>query len=241
MSISITAQSHLHQHPGVWLGAKLVLALVAVLLLSLTAAGLETRYGVAPSADSATSWVLFGEWIGGLFLCASSKQICRLKLEAAMKRFGFVCTLAIFGFAAFLWLIPGTSPASDQTTASQVNIQELMQNAHGLPDTTVVEPFWMRSSSICGSPTFLMEELMERMLFQEIATPADLHQHHKWARRVGAFYGILFLGAISFVVVHHHYQPTNDVKASVTSVAAINHLQRWDYPGVSSQISTSPK
>ena len=35
---------------------------------------------------------------------------------------------------------------------------------------------------------------MERVLFQEIATPADLHEHHKWARRVGAFYGILFLG-----------------------------------------------
>jgi hypothetical protein len=61
MSISITAQSHLHQHPGVWLGAKLALALVAILLLSLTAAGLETRYGVAPSADSAMLWVLFGE------------------------------------------------------------------------------------------------------------------------------------------------------------------------------------
>jgi hypothetical protein len=45
-----------------------------------------------------------------------------------------------------------------------------------------------------------MEELMERVLFQEIATPADLHEHHKWARRVGAFYGILFLGGISFVL-----------------------------------------
>jgi hypothetical protein len=71
-----------------------------------------------------------------------------------------------------------------------------------------------------------MEELMERVLFQEIATPADLREHHKWARRVGAFYGILFLGGISFVVVHHHYQPTNHVKPAVTSVAAINHLQR---------------
>jgi hypothetical protein len=69
-----------------------------------------------------------------------------------------------------------------------------------------------------------MEELMERVLFQEIATPADLHEHHKWARRVGAFYGILFLGGISFVVVHHHYQPTN--QPAVTSFAAINHLQR---------------
>ena len=59
-----------------------------------------------------------------------------------MKRFGFVCTLAIFCFfAAFVWLIPGTAPASDRTTVSQVNIQELMRNAHGLPDTTVVEPF----------------------------------------------------------------------------------------------------
>jgi hypothetical protein len=58
-----------------------------------------------------------------------------------MKRFGFVCTLAIFGFAAFVWLIPGIAPASDRTTVSQVNIQELMRNAHGLPDTTVVEPF----------------------------------------------------------------------------------------------------
>jgi hypothetical protein len=72
-----------------------------------------------------------------------------------------------------------------------------------------------------------MEELMERVLFQEIATPADLHEHHKWARRVGAFYGILFLGGISFVVAHHHYQPTSHVMpAAVTSVAAINHLQR---------------
>jgi hypothetical protein len=58
-----------------------------------------------------------------------------------MKRFGFACTLAIFGFAAFAWLIPGTAPGSDRTTVSQVNIQELMQNAHGLPDTTVIEPF----------------------------------------------------------------------------------------------------
>jgi hypothetical protein len=58
---SASQLNHLHQHPGVWLGAKLALALVAILLLSLTAAGLETRYGVAPSADSATSWVLFGE------------------------------------------------------------------------------------------------------------------------------------------------------------------------------------
>ena len=24
-----------------------------------------------------------------------------------MKRFGFACTLAIFGFATFVWLIPG--------------------------------------------------------------------------------------------------------------------------------------
>ena len=61
MSITITAQSHPHQHSAMWLGAKVTLALVAILLFSLTAAGLETRYGVAPSADTATSWVLSGE------------------------------------------------------------------------------------------------------------------------------------------------------------------------------------
>jgi hypothetical protein len=61
MSISITAQSHPYRHPGVWLGAKIALALVATLLVSLTAAGLETRYGVTPSDDIAMSWVLSGE------------------------------------------------------------------------------------------------------------------------------------------------------------------------------------
>ena len=58
-----------------------------------------------------------------------------------MKRFGFVCTLAIFGFAAFVRLIPGTAPASDRAAVSQVNIQELVRNAPGPPDTTVIEPF----------------------------------------------------------------------------------------------------
>jgi hypothetical protein len=62
MSISITAQAHPHrQHPVAWLGAKIALALVAILLVSLTAAGLESRYAAAPSADSAMSWVLGGE------------------------------------------------------------------------------------------------------------------------------------------------------------------------------------
>jgi hypothetical protein len=55
-----------------------------------------------------------------------------------------------------------------------------------------------------------MEELMERVLFQEIATPADLHEHHKWARRVGAFYGILFLGGIRLL-------PAGDITPGLTS------------------------
>jgi hypothetical protein len=42
---------------------------------------------------------------------------------------------------------------------------------------------------------------MERALFQKILTPAELREHYKWARRVGAFYGILFLVGISFVIV----------------------------------------
>jgi hypothetical protein len=57
-----------------------------------------------------------------------------------MKGFGFVCTLAIFGFSVFVWLIPSPAPGSDRTTVSQVNIQELMQNARDLPDATVLEP-----------------------------------------------------------------------------------------------------
>ena len=80
---------------------------------------------------------------------------------------------------------------------------------------------------------------MERVLFQEIATPQDLHEHHKWARRVAAFYGILFLGGISFVVVHHHYQPTNHVKPAVMSVAAVNHIQRLHCREASSQLATA--
>ena len=58
-----------------------------------------------------------------------------------MKRFWLVCSFAIFGFAAFIWLTPGAAPASDRTTVSQINIQGLMRNAHDLPDTTVPEPF----------------------------------------------------------------------------------------------------
>jgi hypothetical protein len=61
MSISITAQAHPHQHPIAWLGAKVTLALFAILLVTLTAAGLETRYAAAPSVDNAMSWVLAGE------------------------------------------------------------------------------------------------------------------------------------------------------------------------------------
>jgi len=58
-----------------------------------------------------------------------------------MKRFWFVCTFAIFGLAAFVWLNPGTAPASNRTALGQINIQELMRNTHDLPDTTVLEPF----------------------------------------------------------------------------------------------------
>ena len=91
-----------------------------------------------------------------------------------MKRFGFVCTLADFGFAAFVWLIPGTAPASlDRTTVSQVNIQGKLDRG---TRTACPTPLWSNHSErdlilICGWPIFLMEELMERVLFQEVATP----------------------------------------------------------------------
>ena len=51
---------------------------------------------------------------------------------------------------------------------------------------------------------------MERVLFQEIVTPADPHEHHKWARRVGAFYGLLFLGGIRLL-------PAGDITPGLTS------------------------
>jgi hypothetical protein len=58
-----------------------------------------------------------------------------------MKRIGLVCILALFGIATVVWFVPRTAPALDRTTVSQIDIQELMRNAHDLPDTTVPEPF----------------------------------------------------------------------------------------------------
>jgi len=61
MQISTTLESHPHRYPGTWLIAKSGLALVAVLLLTLTVAALEVELGTTPSDDSATAWTLSGE------------------------------------------------------------------------------------------------------------------------------------------------------------------------------------
>ena len=56
--------------------------------------------------------------------------------ETVLARFD----LAIVGFAAFIWLVPAPLPLLIPTV-SQINVQDLMRNIHGLPDTTVLEPF----------------------------------------------------------------------------------------------------
>ena len=61
MSISITAQSRPRRLPRIWLGAQVAVLLVAIVLVTLTVARLETWYGVVPSDDSGTSWVFSGE------------------------------------------------------------------------------------------------------------------------------------------------------------------------------------
>jgi hypothetical protein len=61
MQISTTLESHPHRYPGAWLITKPGLALVAVLLLTLTVAALEVELGTTPSDDSAAAWTLSGE------------------------------------------------------------------------------------------------------------------------------------------------------------------------------------
>jgi hypothetical protein len=60
MRIAITTTIGISKYRA-GVASETALALVAVLLFSLTAAGLETRYGVALSAGNATAWVLTRE------------------------------------------------------------------------------------------------------------------------------------------------------------------------------------
>jgi hypothetical protein len=61
MSISsISAQSHLQRNAAAWLGAKVVLVLVAIALFSIATAALEVRAGIIPS-DGAISFEFGGE------------------------------------------------------------------------------------------------------------------------------------------------------------------------------------
>ncbi len=70
---------------------------------------------------------------------------------------------------------------------------------------------------------------MERVLFQEIATPEHLREHHKWARRVTAIYGILFAIGISFAMAHHYQSSTRaptSAEHAGTSIVAITQPAR---------------
>jgi hypothetical protein len=61
MSITTAIRHRRQQRPLGWLAANAVLALIAILLLTLTVAELEAGWGIVPSDDSATMWVLSGE------------------------------------------------------------------------------------------------------------------------------------------------------------------------------------
>jgi hypothetical protein len=58
MSITTTTLLDAHRHPWGWLAAKAALALVVIVLLSLSVVGLEARLQ-ATTSDSA--WILSGE------------------------------------------------------------------------------------------------------------------------------------------------------------------------------------
>jgi hypothetical protein len=61
VQIDTTVGSRPDRYPGAWLIGKAGLALVAILLMTLTVAALEARSGIMPSDDSATAWMLSGE------------------------------------------------------------------------------------------------------------------------------------------------------------------------------------
>jgi len=61
VQIGTTVGSRLDRYPGAWLVGKAGLALVAILLMTLTVAALEMRLGIAPTDNDAAAWTLSGE------------------------------------------------------------------------------------------------------------------------------------------------------------------------------------
>ena len=61
MQSSTTVGSRPDRYPGARLTAQAGLALVAILLMTLTVAALEMRLGITPSDDNAAAWTLSGE------------------------------------------------------------------------------------------------------------------------------------------------------------------------------------
>jgi hypothetical protein len=61
VQIDTTVGSRSDRYPGAWLIGKAGLALVAILLMTLTVAALETRLGIAPTDNAAAAWTLSGE------------------------------------------------------------------------------------------------------------------------------------------------------------------------------------
>jgi hypothetical protein len=60
MAISNVVVKPRRGYPAAWFTAKVVLALIAIVLITLTTAALEVRFGALPS-DPAISWDFGGE------------------------------------------------------------------------------------------------------------------------------------------------------------------------------------
>jgi hypothetical protein len=61
VQIGTTVGSRPDRYPSAWLIGKAGLALVAILLMTLTVAALEMRLGIAPTDNDAAAWTLGGE------------------------------------------------------------------------------------------------------------------------------------------------------------------------------------
>jgi hypothetical protein len=61
MQFDTTVGSRPDRYPGACLIGKAGLALVAILLMTLTVAALEMRLGIAPTDSDAAAWTLSGE------------------------------------------------------------------------------------------------------------------------------------------------------------------------------------
>ena len=96
MSISITAQSHPHQHPIAWLGAKVALALVILAFAFIIFVGLAAMNGLRPVSLTNMSLTDF-------LPVATFGSVLIGSVAAGLAGFAFS---AITGSLLFHWVAP---------------------------------------------------------------------------------------------------------------------------------------